>query len=158
MDSILQLRKQGKKVTLLVVGSGDAESALKSKAENCGDPGAFLFVGNISDSDLLWCYRNCSAFALLSEGEGFGLVFLEAMSQGKPCVATNADAAAELVKDGVTGTLVPPRDPAAAAAALREILDNEPAARRMGEEGRRRIHQNFLEQHFIERLTAALAR
>jgi glycosyltransferase involved in cell wall biosynthesis len=157
MDSVLRLREQGRKVTLVMVGSGDAERDLREKAASCGDPDAFLLVGNVSDGDLAWFYRNCSVFALLSEGEGFGLVFLEAMSQGRPCVAANADASAEIVRDGVTGRLVPPRDASAAARALGEILDHEPEALRMGEEGRRLVQATFREEHFIERLTEALA-
>ena len=75
--------------------------------------------------------------------EGLPLVVLEAMAHSKPVVATDVGGTAEAVVDGETGLLVPPRDPPALAAAIRRLLDDPEAARRMGEAGRRRVEERF---------------
>jgi glycosyltransferase involved in cell wall biosynthesis len=71
--------------------------------------------------------------------EGFGIVFLEAMAAGLAVVACRAAAVPEVVRDGETGVLVPPRDPAALARALADLLRDPARARALGEAGRRRV-------------------
>jgi glycosyltransferase involved in cell wall biosynthesis len=81
--------------------------------------------------------------ALPSWTEGLPIVLLEAMAHGRPVVATPVGGTPELVTDGETGLLVPPRDPEALAAALRRILDDPDLARRLGEAGRARVAERF---------------
>ena len=81
--------------------------------------------------------------ALPSWTEGLPMVLLEAMAAGRPVVATPVGGTPELVVDGETGLLVPPRDPGALAAALRRILDDRELAARLGEAGRRRVRERF---------------
>jgi glycosyltransferase involved in cell wall biosynthesis len=71
--------------------------------------------------------------------EGFGLVFAEAMAAGLPVVACRAAAVPELVHDGETGLLVPPRTPAALAAALERMLGDDRLRKEMGMAGRARV-------------------
>ena len=84
-------------------------------------------------------YVNADVFCLPSVQEGFGIVFLEAMAAGLPIVACSAAAIPEVVHDGATGVLVPPRDPSALARALGDLLQHRPRAQALGEEGRRRV-------------------
>jgi glycosyltransferase involved in cell wall biosynthesis len=81
--------------------------------------------------------------ALPSWTEGLPLVLLEAMARGRPVVATPVGGTPELVLDGETGLLVPPRDPEALAAALRRLLEDPDLARRLGEAGRARVAERF---------------
>ena len=81
--------------------------------------------------------------ALPSWTEGLPLVLLEAMARGRPVVATPVGGTPELVTDGETGLLVPPRDPEALAEALRRILDDPGLARRLGEAARARVAERF---------------
>jgi glycosyltransferase involved in cell wall biosynthesis len=81
--------------------------------------------------------------ALPSWTEGLPLVLLEAMARGRPVVATPVGGTPELVTDGETGLLVPPRDPEALAAALRRVLDDPELARRLGEAARARVADRF---------------
>ena len=67
-------------------------------------------------------YVSADCFCLPSVQEGFGIVFLEAMAAGLPVVACRAAAVPEVVRDGETGVLVPPRDPEALAGALGGLL------------------------------------
>jgi glycosyltransferase involved in cell wall biosynthesis len=75
--------------------------------------------------------------------EGFGLPCAEAMSCGTPVVATRAGALPEIVGSDGAGILVPAADPAALAAAIRQVLLDGRLKREMGEKARRRIEQSF---------------
>jgi glycosyltransferase involved in cell wall biosynthesis len=81
--------------------------------------------------------------ALPSWTEGLPVVLLEAMAHARPVVATPVGGTPELVVDGETGLLVPPRDPEALAAALRRLLEDPDLARRLGEAGRTRVAERF---------------
>lgn len=76
-----------------------------------------------------------------SRWEGFGIVAIEAMRQGKPVIATAVDALPDVIQDGVTGLIVPPEDPEALAAAIRSI--DRATLVRFGEAARRRFHERF---------------
>lgn len=84
-------------------------------------------------------YARASAFALPTLRECFGLSFLEAMSFGLPCVGTRIEAIPEIVAEGETGLLVPPRDVAALERALEALASDPVRARRMGTAGRARV-------------------
>ena len=71
------------------------------------------------------------------------MTLLEAMAAGLPVVATRVGGNPEVVVDGETGWLVPPRDPDALAAAIRSLLDDPKLAARMGESGRTRVRERF---------------
>jgi glycosyltransferase involved in cell wall biosynthesis len=147
-------RRRHPRLALVLVGSGPGLARLREAAAALGLSDAALFAGSVPDADLAALYRECLAFALLSEGEGFGLVFAEAMAHGKPCLATDADAACELVRHGETGLLVPPRDEAAAAAALGRLLGEPGLAARLGAAARREVEARLLPSHFRARMAA----
>jgi len=79
----------------------------------------------------------------LDSGEGFGLVMIEAMAAGVPVVATSCGAPPEVIEDGVSGLLVPPRDAHALAEAILRLLEDERLRCAMGEESRRRVRDAF---------------
>jgi glycosyltransferase involved in cell wall biosynthesis len=96
-------------------------------------------------------------FVAPSLWEGFGLVFLEAMAQACPVIASRVSSIPEVVEDGVTGLLVPPNDAASLAEAIQSLLDDPSRAQAMGTAGRARLQTHFSEQKMIEQ-TAALYR
>jgi len=93
-----------------------------------------------------------------SRGEGFGLVYLQAMRAGLPCLGSRDDAAADVIVDGDTGLLVPHQDPEAIAGAVARLLTDESMRRRMGEAGHRRFETVFSYPRFRARLASVLAR
>ena len=88
--------------------------------------------------------------------EAFGLAVLEAMADGRAVVATRVGGIPEIVEDGVSGVLVPPRDEAALADAMRRLLDDPALAARLGEAARTRARTRFAAGDKLDRLAELL--
>ncbi len=86
---------------------------------------------------------------LASHEEGFSNVLLEGMACAKPIVATDVGGNPESVKDGETGFIIPPRNPATMAEALKKLLTGAELRKRLGEAGRRRVERLFSKQKLI---------
>jgi glycosyltransferase involved in cell wall biosynthesis len=99
---------------LRIVGDGDDRPRLTTLAAECGVTSCTEFLGRIDDAALRAEFASCRLFALPSTREGFGLVFLEAMAHGRPCLGVRAGGAPEVL-DADTGVLVAPDDVAALA-------------------------------------------
>jgi glycosyltransferase involved in cell wall biosynthesis len=118
-------------------------------------------LGDVSRDRLAEEYVSADIFCLPSVQESFGIVFLEAMAAGLPVVACRAAAIPEVVEDGVTGLLVPPRDPAGLARALEAMAVDPERARAMGEAGRRAVPAYVPERvaaRFLEAVRLGLER
>lgn len=144
---------------LVLVGQGDDRPRLESLARSF--PSAVqsrvFFTGYASDELLERLYRQSYVFAMPSLGEGFGLVYLEAMSRGKPCLGGRADATPFVVRDGLTGLLVDdPRSAKQIAAALNWFLNHPEETRRMGQAGYDLVRSHYLFEHFYERFWQAV--
>jgi phosphatidylinositol alpha-1,6-mannosyltransferase len=164
-DELLAALVSLPRARLVVVGEGDDRARLEAKAVSLGLEERVTFTGFVSEATLAELYARCAAFVMPSRGEGFGLVYLEAMRAGKPVIAAKGGAAEEIVVDGATGLLVDPDDRAALAGAVAELLDDPERARAMGKAGRERYLAEFGYETFyrrmeplLERLTAASAR
>jgi phosphatidylinositol alpha-1,6-mannosyltransferase len=128
---------------LWIVGEGDGRREFEALAASLGVAESVRFTGHVSDAELSEIYRDSSVFAMPSRGEGFGLVFAEAMAHSLPCVASRVDAGSEVVVDGETGIHVDPDDEAELLGALLALLTDPSLRRRMGEAGRRRAESLF---------------
>jgi glycosyltransferase involved in cell wall biosynthesis len=106
---------------LRFVGDGDYRPHLETLARELRVADRVEFSGRLPDAELRRAFADCTCFALPSTGEGFGLVYLEAMAAGRPCVGLRATAVPELITPQA-GVLAEPGDPAALAAALAECL------------------------------------
>jgi phosphatidylinositol alpha-1,6-mannosyltransferase len=141
---------------LVVVGEGNDRPRLEHKARLVEGGNRITFLGFVSPGLLERCYEKASVFALPSRGEGFGLVYLEAMARGLPCVGSRQDAAGDVIVDGTTGHLVDHADTAALASRLVQLLTSDGDRRAMGEAGRQRLTAEFSEAAFGARLVTAL--
>lgn len=102
------IREKVPHARLTVVGDGNDRARLEALARELA-PGAVEFTGRISDAALRDAFTSCQLFALPSRGEGFGLVYLEAMAHGRPCLAVAAGGAPEVV-DTRSGVVAKPGD------------------------------------------------
>jgi glycosyltransferase involved in cell wall biosynthesis len=115
------------------------------------------WFGYISDRRQLdELYADASVFVLPTQFEAYGHVVVEAMGSGLPCVTTNVGALPELVDDGVTGLLVPPREPAALAEALIGLLSDPDRAERMGRAGQQKVVEQLTWRAVAERMAPYL--
>jgi len=135
---------------LRIVGGGDDQPRLEALAQEQGLGTAVHFTGVIDDAALGREYEACDLFALPSRKEGFGLVYLEAMTHGKPCLAARAGGAPEVVNETV-GALVEYGNTDQIALAVADLVRHprDPAAMR-------RRAAEFAYPEFKRRLAAAL--
>jgi phosphatidylinositol alpha-1,6-mannosyltransferase len=155
-DQLLEALRGIPEAKLVAAGEGDDRARLEAKAAGLGMSDRVVFTGFTSEATLAELYRRCVAFAMPSRGEGFGLVYLEAMRAGKPVLAARGSAAEEIVVDGRTGLLADPDDRDELRGALYRLLDHPGEARRMGEAGFERWRQEYSGERFRERLLPLL--
>ncbi|MCP5148643.1 MAG: glycosyltransferase family 4 protein [Pseudomonadales bacterium] len=108
MPSLLVSRP---KLKYLVVGDGDDRPRLERKVQDLGLSGQVIFTGSVHESEKADYYRLADAFVMPSNGEGFGIVYLEALACGVPAVGSLTDGSREALRDGMLGELVNPADP-----------------------------------------------
>jgi glycogen synthase len=125
------LEAAGDGMKLTIVGDGPLRDQV---------PGALGFVPH---DELGRFYDRAAIVAVPSHREGFGVVCAEAMAHGRPVVAGAVGGLLDLVVDGHTGLLFPPRDVPALGAALRRLLADEGLRRRLGENARERVREHF---------------
>jgi glycosyltransferase involved in cell wall biosynthesis len=136
--------------TFVLAGDGPLRAELERRARELGVASRCLFLGERTDvPDLL---ASADLFVLPSLWEGLPLSVLEAMAAGCPVVASAIGGTDEAVTDGVTGLLVPPRDPAAIAAAIARLRADPGLARSLGQAGRLRVEQEFSSEVTAERV------
>jgi phosphatidylinositol alpha-1,6-mannosyltransferase len=141
---------------LFVAGWGDDVPRLQSKAVRLGVGDAVRFCGYVNEATLAALFRRVAIYAMPSTREGFGLVYLEAMRAGVPCIGSTVDAAAEVIVHGKTGFVVDRNDSRALTNALVTLLTDPVLRAAMGIAGRRRFETHFTYTHFRSRLLPIL--
>lgn len=140
-EALSTLVQNGLDFTLVVAGEGSRRSWLESQALSLKLAPRVQFVGQVEDVGGLLAAAD--AVLMPSRWEGLPLVLLEALVRGRPVVATAVGGVADVVEDGVTGTLVPAGDAAALAAALEQLQRKADRAWRMGRAGAERVRERF---------------
>lgn len=125
----------------VVVGNGPLRTELERQAQALGVTRSFAFLGERRDVAQL--LRAFDVFVLPSVSEGMPITILEAMDAATPVIATRVGGVPELVDDGETGLLVPPRDPEALGAAILHLLESPRLRADMGQRGRERVARHF---------------
>jgi phosphatidylinositol alpha-1,6-mannosyltransferase len=143
---------------LLIVGEGDDAPRLKQRAAQTPCANQIVFCGFVSDQVLRTLYAHSALFALPSGGEGFGLVYLEAMTNRLACIGSRQDAASEIIVDGVTGRLVDQHNITDLADAVSTLLLDEAQRQAMGHAGYTRATTAFTFERFSTRLCELIDR
>ncbi len=153
-------------LSYVVVGEGDDRPRIEALVDNLDLRPHVIFTGRVSDFELAALYQRSDVFALPArtvlreqeaKGEGFGIVFLEAMAFGKPVIGPSEGAPAEIIQHGRHGLLVNPEDSAAVAQALVDLLTNPGRAHEMGQAGSDWVRKQYSFGSFREKLKGILA-
>jgi glycosyltransferase involved in cell wall biosynthesis len=113
------------RVRFLLVGKGDDRARLEMMARDLGVEHKVTFAGFVPDEELADHYRLADVFAMPSTGEGFGIVFLEAMACGTPVLAGNRDGSVDALDGGRLGHLVDPNNVDAIANGIIALLKQQ---------------------------------
>jgi rhamnosyl/mannosyltransferase len=129
---------------LVIVGDGPMREELERLAAGHGVAGRVTLAGRVESVASHYAAADVFALPATARSEAFGLVQLEAMAAGLPVVNTHIPSGVPFVsRDGQTGLTVPPRDPAALAAALSRLLDDAALRARLGQAARERVATEF---------------
>jgi glycosyltransferase involved in cell wall biosynthesis len=157
LDALARLA-DGPPVMLHVVGDGPERPRLEARARELGLGAGVFFHGFVPREALELRMATCDAFVLPAvvdakgDTEGLGVVLLEAMSYGKPVVASAAGGIVDIVRNGRNGYLVPPGDAAALAGAVARLMRDPAAAAEMGARGREDVREGFSWEVIVDRL------
>lgn len=114
--------------------------------------------GLLDEQQLQQAYADCDIFVAPSRYESFGLIYLEAMRYGKPCIGCNSGGVVEIVVDQQTGLLVPPADAQALVDAIQQLVDSAELRERFGQAGLHRFEEKFTLNAFATRLAGSLSK
>jgi len=166
LHALPQVLSRVPNVKYVVVGEGSDRTRIEALAGSLGLRSTVLFTGRVSDAQLAALYERSDVFALPAKasvndheakGEGFGIVFLEAMAFGKPVIGPDEGAPAEIIQHERQGLLVSPENPAALADALVALLTDPARAREMGQAGRECVRENYSFTSFRNNLSGLLS-
>ncbi|MFQ5450906.1 MAG: glycosyltransferase family 4 protein [Nitrospinaceae bacterium] len=135
--------KQVPQVDLTLVGEGTRLEEYRELAHSLDISLLVNFTGWLEAEEIRGLAARARVGVFPSRVESFGMAAAEALAAGLPIIAARAGALPEIVEDGVTGTLVPPRDAEALARAILHTLNHPDAAREMAERGRQAARENF---------------
>jgi glycosyltransferase involved in cell wall biosynthesis len=150
LESASLLLGSNSSISFLVVGDGTLTNELKKRCIDLRIEENVVFAGE--RSDILEILSLIDIFVLPSVREGFGLSLLEAMECGKPIIATNVGGIPEVVKSGVNGILVPPKDPEALYSAMIKLLDDKDMMKKMGYEGKKICKKDFSSKAMVDKV------
>jgi D-inositol-3-phosphate glycosyltransferase len=156
VDAVRAVALARSPVHLVIAGTGPEESRLRDAARSLGIADRVHFLGNVP-YEALPALLAATQVALGTSfaNETFGMTLAEASACARPVIATDFGGFPEVVRDGETGLLVPPRDPARLAAAIDAMIDDPAGAARMGDAGRAFVTAAFAWPTVTARVIAA---
>jgi len=143
LDAFEKLRKQGKDVSLVLVGEGPLKEDLAKEVLRRKLNDRVKLAGFVDEKKLVSLYNSSDVFVLASHYEPFGMVVLEAMASRIPVVVSDVGGLSEIVEDGITGVKVLASDPRALAEGILRVLDNPELAEQMTENAYRVVQERY---------------
>ena len=136
----------------VIVGTGSGRKRLEDLSKSLNLEKKVFFTGKADLKSLPLYLKKNDVFVLPSTGEGFGIVFLEAMYFEKPCIGARSGGVPEVIEDGRTGYLVEPNDINDLSSKIIKLLSDKELSQQMGKEGKVRLEEKFSFEAFKERL------
>ncbi len=156
LRAVAEVRRRRPAVRAVVAGEVDLDDELRALVEAAGLREHLHLLGRRSDMpEVLSAF---DVFVLSSHDEGMSNAILEAMAMQRPVVATDVGGTGEVVQEGRTGYLVPPKDPGALAAALERVFADAPAAQALGARGREVVVAGFSARAMVRQMEALYLR
>lgn len=135
LAAFAMVRRHRPETTLTIVGPDSSQQVQQD---------GVIWKGEVRSRDeLIMLYRGSDLFVMPSLRDSFGFVFLEAMTQGLPCLGTDLNAMPEIIQDGETGYIVPLRDPEALAEAILRYYSLPVNRPNMGQAAQRRVLERY---------------
>jgi len=153
LQALVDIRKRFPNVCYLLGGRGPDRPRIERMVSQLGIKKNVVLAGYIPDEELNAHYNLCDVFAMPSKGEGFGIVFLEALACGKPVIAGNKDGSVDALLNGKLGVLVDPDNIAEIVTGISTILSERSEVRNQkSAELRRAVIEAYGYPRFVERL------
>ena len=143
LKAISKLKQKYPYIIYLIIGEGEEKKKLKKLVSELNLQDRVIFIGEVSHYKVMEYMAVCDIFSLPSWNEGFGVVYIEAMAQGKPVIGCQEEGIEDFVEDGKTGLLVKPKDVDSLDKAMDYLLSNPDEAKAMGERARKLVLENY---------------
>ena len=157
IEAASMIAAQRRDVTFVIVGEGPEERSIRSRIEHLGLSDRIRMLG--FRQDLLNVFRSFDLFAIPSvEGDTIPQVLMQALAIGLPVVSTTVGSIPDVVIEGETGFVVPPRDAKALAGRIVTLLDDGALRKRMGEQGRMLVQRSYSLERMLDRLEGVYER
>lgn len=141
------------KLKYVIVGSGDDIDRVRTLIKELNLENNVILTGYVSDQELPDYYNLCDVFVMPSKGEGFGIVFVEALACGKPVIAGNRDASKDTLMNGEIGILIDPDNIKELTTAIEKVIKKEVEKKLLEPEYlRKRVTEIYGYDKFKERL------
>jgi rhamnosyl/mannosyltransferase len=157
LDTLLRALPSLPDIRLTVMGDGPMRDEWEKLAGTLALENRVTFAGEVPDKELPDCYRRADIFVLPANArsEAFGIVLLEAMASGLPCITTELGTGTSwVVQDGITGLVVPPRNSQALAEAIQTLSAAPERRATMGRAARARVEAEFTLERMVARVQA----
>lgn len=155
-EALVKMRGMYPQLHLNIVGEGEDQPRLKAIADDFGITDKVTFWGRLSDADLASAYQQCDLFVMPSKCEGFGIVFLEAMRHGKPCVGGKHGGTPDVIVHGHSGYLVEYGNVSSLAETIGLLVDDTELKRQLGLAGKALVESKFSTSTFRGAYTALI--
>jgi glycosyltransferase involved in cell wall biosynthesis len=150
LNTISELVRRHQNLTTEIIGVGDYIKHFKIFSSKLGITDHVNFLGRVDRSEVRERLAKWNIFLLCSNWEAFGIVVIEAMAMELPVVVSNVGGLSEIVRDGIDGFLVRPKDVHGFVEKIDYLINNPQKAAEMGRNGRIRIKENFSINRMIE--------
>jgi glycosyltransferase involved in cell wall biosynthesis len=158
IESLPSIRRRFSDVSVLIAGDGPERERLEARVRELGLHESVIFAGNQGNDDLPEFYAAADIVAIPSLKEATSIAGLEAMASACAVVATNVGGLPEIIEDGVSGLLVPLRDPEALALAIMRLIETPELRKQLGLAARARVEQKFTWEQVASETTRAYER
>jgi len=152
LKAIATLRTEFPNLQYHIVGSGPEQQNFINLAKELGVNDQVSFLGTLSHEDVFKEMAKCQILSLPSWSEGFGVVYIEAMIQGKPVIACKGEGIEDVIQHGVNGMLVSPKDVDSLVEAIDYLISHPDETDQIGQRARETVMKNYTWGKIVNRL------